>query len=361
MAIERKIHYNTNGNDLGFGPERFIEIFGEIPTNIIHVRFGVHIDKLLALEGLELICRTAYAESNVTHGGFLCFQGDHTIIGAGLLANQSGGYTAECSIYTQKGTDPTSWLEKLWDIKADPDDETRPQIRLLTPTFGGELKLTKCDLSAHEIDIDKHYNDDIVPTMEAMESALTDNSRGGLVLLDGLPGTGKTNLVKWLTSKYHTRKFIFIPSGMVESLSGPQLIDLLLDNPGSVLFIEDAERALTSRESSGQSGVVSTLLQLTDGVLGDALQLMVIATCNADISKVDQALLRPGRLIAQYTFGKLSVEKANAIREELNMETSRDEATLAELYANKVVTGGKLVRKQIGFGNHQVSVPKPVY
>jgi len=92
----------------------------------------------------------------------------------------------------------------------------------------------------------------------------------------------------------------------------PDFIDILLDNPNSVLIIEDAENIIMDRRYTHNSSV-SNLLNISDGLLSDCLSVQLICTFNSELSLVDNALLRKGRLIAKYEFGKLSVEKSNAL------------------------------------------------
>ena len=61
-----------------------------------------------------------------------------------------------------------------------------------------------------------------------------------------------------------------------------------------ILIIEDAERVISDRESNGSPAGVSNILNLTDGILGDCLNIQVIATFNMKREKIDQALLRKG-------------------------------------------------------------------
>ena len=54
-------------------------------------------------------------------------------------------------------------------------------------------------------------------------------------------------------------------------------------------MIEDAENILIDREAGGSSAV-SALLNLTDGLLSDCLNIQIICTFNTDLSKLDRAL-----------------------------------------------------------------------
>ncbi len=105
---------------------------------------------------------------------------------------------------------------------------------------------------------------------------------------------------------------------MAEMLSEPSFIPFLMDHRNSILIIEDAERVISDREGNGSPAGVSNILNLTDGILGDCLNIQVIATFNMKKEKIDQALLRKGRLIAEHKFEKISVEKKNKILKFLN-------------------------------------------
>lgn len=72
---------------------------------------------------------------------------------------------------------------------------------------------------------------------------------------------------------------------------------------------------------------------LVSDVLGDCLNLMVIATFNIDREKIDSALVRKGRLVLEHHFGPLSAEAANRVLERSGSDRRTSEPmTLAEIY-----------------------------
>lgn len=201
-----------------------------------------------------------------------------------------------------------------------------------------------------DVDIDKMYNDDFRPVFDNIVDKLT-NTNKGIVLLHGDAGTGKTNLIKHLTTEVPDKKFVYITQGLLPMLDDPAFIGGLINNRGSVLVIEDCETYLKDREDGGNT-VVSSLLNISDGFLSDVIGLQVIATFNADIKKVDSALLRKGRLIAEYDFGPLTVEKAQAIVDENNLGFEVEKPmTIAEIFNyNDGSTRSQKERRAIGFG-----------
>lgn len=193
------------------------------------------------------------------------------------------------------------------------------------------------------LDIDRMYNDDFRPVYNHIVDKLN-NSGKGIVLLHGEKGAGKSNMIKHLTTVVN-KKFVFVPINMIGHISSPSFIGDLIENKGGVLVIEDCEQYIQDRGTSSNT-IVSSLLQITDGMLGDVMDMQVICTFNTDLTKVDDALRREGRLIAEYEFGKLSAEKTR----ELSNGKYNEPKTLAEIYNTLTYKENKKEHKKIGFG-----------
>lgn len=206
----------------------------------------------------------------------------------------------------------------------------------------------KVKVDTFEVDLDRHYNDDFRSVDREIRAAI-DEKRSGLILLHGTPGTGKTSYVKALMSGYVDTKFIFVPNDFVGDLLKPDFVTFLIKQKNAILVIEDAEKIIISRDKHESNSVVSTILQLTDGLFSDYLNIKVICTFNTDVSKVDKALFRKGRLIAFYEFNALSVAKTKAL---LNGHANavNQGMTLAEIYHfAKTDYSEQGKKKRIGF------------
>lgn len=198
------------------------------------------------------------------------------------------------------------------------------------------------------IDINEFYNDDFIE-VDALISASIQKKESGMILLHGEPGTGKTTYIKHLISKFKDKKFIFIQNDFVKELLKPSFVAFLLQNKDALLIIEDAEKVVIARDNSTDESVVSTLLQLTDGLFSDFLNIKIICTFNTNLDRIDKALLRKGRMIAKYNFLPLSPEKTAALAQKLGHEGVTGSLTLADIFGYDQQSFNKPTRKGIGF------------
>ena len=187
-----------------------------------------------------------------------------------------------------------------------------------------EVKITKLDLKLY-------YEDEFLEIDKVIQDRLNKKNDKGIVLLHGLPGTGKTTYLRYLIGRLKKR-VLFIPPSVAANITNPEFMNLLLDYPNSILIIEDAENIIMDRQITGSSAV-SNLLNISDGLLGDCLNTQIICTFNMPISKIDSALMRKGRLIAKYNFGKLSVAKAQYLSDKMKLNnTITEPMTVAEIF-----------------------------
>jgi hypothetical protein len=231
---------------------------------------------------------------------------------------------------------------------------SKPKIGIIKSGRGG-MYVSKLSLTTdQEFSLD-HYNDDF----EEFEKKLVDilsEKKPGLFLFHGEPGTGKSSAIRHLVEKVK-RNFIFIPPQMISHLSSPEFADIITDShKGSVLILEDAEKALMKRESEdgfANSTLVSSVLNLTDGLYADLGQLAIIATYNCDRNLIDPALLRKGRLKAEYKFDRLNKTKAQKLANKIGKDIDViEDMTLADIfnYEDQISNNEKEEKRPIGFG-----------
>ncbi len=221
----------------------------------------------------------------------------------------------------------------------------------------GETRFRPLDIKIPQLDLATHYNDDLAPVHARIVARLQTPNDKGIVILHGPPGTGKTSYIRHLCSLTEKRK-LFVPPNLASHIADPAFINQLYNNTDSILLIEDAEQVLLRRDDGNAlAGAVSNLLNISDGLLSDCFHIQVICTFNTDLARVDQALLRKGRLIAAYEFGPLAEPKAVALAASLGQtQPISGPTTLAEIFGREtddpdapdVLLSG--LKRSIGFG-----------
>lgn len=213
------------------------------------------------------------------------------------------------------------------------DDSDKPKILLVTTNSRGLATIPQYINNMEGLDIGLNYGEAFEKTHNKIVERLSQDKGKGLVLLHGKPGTGKTSYIRHLCSVVHKR-VIFIPPYLTENISSPQFVPFLIEHSNSILVIEDAEKIIIDRDSAESSRQgVANILNLTDGILSDCLSIQIIATFNTTREKIDKALLRKGRLIAEHKFDQLSVENSNKLLKHLQKDYITDKPmTLTEIY-----------------------------
>jgi ATPase family associated with various cellular activities (AAA) len=210
-----------------------------------------------------------------------------------------------------------------------PEKQEDFEINIITLSANG-LELKPLSITPSQLDIGLYYNDDFEEADRVIKERLSKQNDKGIVLLHGLPGTGKTTYLRHLIGSMK-KKILFVSPSVAGNLMNPEFIDLLIDNPNAILVIEDAENIMMDRKHNSNSSV-SNLLNLSDGLLSDCLNVQIICTFNSSLQLIDQALMRKGRLIARYEFGKLTVEKAAKLSAHLGFDTVIEKPmTLADI------------------------------
>lgn len=242
--------------------------------------------------------------------------------------------------------DPTE-LEVYKKIMEIPSMEESPKNNLYLTSQGadGRLFLREFNIKSKiEVDIDLNYNDDFKPIHSLVEERVKSSDKG-IIMFHGIPGTGKTSYVKWFLQNT-PKKVIFMPPYLATQLSSPSFINFVADScKDSLLVIEDAEEVLASRSLGGNTAI-SNLLNITDGLLSDIFNIQILATFNCKISEIDEALKRKGRIIAEYEFKELAVDKAQKLSDKLGFNNQISKPTVLTDVFNQTEQDFK--KKEIG-------------
>jgi hypothetical protein len=116
------------------------------------------------------------------------------------------------------------------------------------------LQLKPMEVKRSKLDLDLFYEDDFKEMDMIIRKRLNRKNDKGIVLLHGLPGTGKTTYLRYLVGKVRKR-VLFLSSNLAGHLIDPEFIDLLINNPNSVVIVEDAETIMRDRRNNGYSSV----------------------------------------------------------------------------------------------------------
>jgi len=211
-----------------------------------------------------------------------------------------------------------------------------------------KLELKAKEVKRTRLDLGLFYGEDFKETDELIRKRLNKKNDKGIVLLHGLPGAGKTTYLRYLMGKIKKRVLFLSPS-LAGNLMNPDFIELLTNNPNTVLIIEDAENIIMDRKIN-QGSAVSNLLNISDGLLADFLNVQLICTFNNSLTLIDSALLRKGRLIAKYEFGKLTVSQSQRLSDHLGFDMKINRPmTVAEITNQHEKHAEPVMMEAIGF------------
>lgn len=193
--------------------------------------------------------------------------------------------------------------------KEVPSTDPTFNIGLLLPSMNG-LYVKYFTVNYDPVPL-TNYSRGVQDNYEKIKKKLNASTKG-LYLFTGEPGTGKTTLLRKLAHECN-KNFIFINADNAELLGHPSLVATLMEHTKSVLVIEDGESSIASRaDNKERSKFTSNLLNITDGLMSDLLQVQVIVTLNFAKENIDSAFRRAGRLQMEQEFEALSVGDANS-------------------------------------------------
>ena len=255
--------------------------------------------------------------------------------------------------------------DDAWQILVDFDKQYA-----LAQTSHGSFHLVRTDdgnISSEVVELTKdqnfsdetlalHYGSDFTEWHHQFANLLS-NKPNGLSIFEGSPGTGKTSYLRLLMGKLkNTHRFYFIPPNYLYILTQTRFIGFWASQRRTykdrqfVVILEDSEAVLMTRAADNRDEV-SAILNLTDGMLADFLRLQIICTINCHSSKLDEALLRPGRLMSHRVFNRLDYAEASRLAESLGKElpANRD-YSLAEVFVG--LNNEQKAQPRIGFASN---------
>ena len=112
-------------------------------------------------------------------------------------------------------------------------------------------------------------------------------------LLTGVPGSGKTSIVKAIALKYKRPVYILSFS---KSMTDETIVDLVTEiKDNSILLLEDIDAFFMDRKAVDINVSFSCLINVLDGTLCKGNGVITVLTAN-NPERLDPALIRPGRI-----------------------------------------------------------------
>lgn len=271
-------------------------------------------------------------------------------------------YVSDIHVYydssNQNAVNIISELYKLDAGLNQKKDDYFIEMLITTDTGGLTTRRIKLDQSYKDDDLDLHYGDNFNVFHTKLLDRVSKTDKG-IVMLHGPPGNGKTHYIRRLLPKLSEidKRVILIPKHIIGQLETPGFNQFMLTNFSGgqkiIFVIEDAESIISNDTNGkeGRSSLISTLLNITDGILNDIFSIQVILTFNTKVENIDVALMRKGRLIAKHEFKNLKYDAAVKLCEHLNIDSQLlvvgKEYSLAEIYTlNEKTDDEVLIEKE---------------
>jgi hypothetical protein len=212
--------------------------------------------------------------------------------------------------------------------------------------IGGDSGMTTIPLRAPQGITDSSY-----PFIEeGVEQFVQDflASSENVLLLLGIPGSGKSNLIKHIIAKSRKNALITYDP---EVMKKDHIFANFIEEDYGSLIMEDADAFLGARTEGNL--MMTKFLNVADGIVSMNGKKMIFSTNLEKLDDIDAALLRPGRCYAVINFRKLNCAESIAFCKDHNITnwspTPGEEYSLAQLYNHTKQARRTTTKRRVGF------------
>lgn len=208
------------------------------------------------------------------------------------------------------------------------------------PMQGGTRYVRDMDRLPWE-NVARNYPTVVRSQLEPIVSLTDGPVNGRLFVFHGPAGSGKSRLMQTLGSEWSAWcRIDYIVDADAFFANASYMTKVMLGGRGEdrwrLVVVEDCDEFIDTHAKAKTGQGSARLLNICDGLVGQGLKVMVLASTNVHAARFSKAVVRPGRCAAQVEFPAFPAVEANEWAAAEGLDATFDKpTTLAQLYALK--------------------------